>query len=655
MTNKIFLVWNPDLGDQCLLECISKQLSELPAGIDVKHCSYEDLPSFSDNDGNDEKKNNLDCIILSLFSADLKDFAGLRTTRQIRKDKKYFQTPILYLVPFPGLIPHFHKPHKLDVQVVKNLLGKPEFGEVDKAIFFGEVFFKNRSDKEEASQEIDVLNVFSLSLEDTFFQDLVGRIERLQKYNKPEFGDFRKMYHDTFVNFHEFEDANDKLYEIANEDLKVREVQNLECPEGSRIGEFVNQVKKTQVYMKAGSLKVRHVLEFADYIHCLLEGLVIKKKKGGHHIPLELFSAPPPFPLQELYDAVNELGSFYKNTREPAGTNKNGPEPQSTKRIELLLIDNKSDKLKEMGTEANDRPSGLLGILFKRPYEDVFSLNFGICGSGIDKDNKPLEDIDNFCFDFEKFLKGKEKLTNKISSKTSDDSIEYCEKIYGNMKESHFILLDFFLSPDNMYLAFDFIKDIGEIKNIKRDVFTTWYFITSSVYDSVVKFYQSGLLAEYYESAVVSSGDDPTNDNRQIIFIYKLLTFINARINSFKRFHDSILGCRLLSCEEKDCTHKNLQCLSENQNLFRKYLGEYGDIVRIFPGQEEQEEEFKKTVELMDSTVSQFLWLPEADWPMIQRQIDHINLRLKDSGDLIEKQFKCQYIIDEIKKRSEIY
>jgi len=351
-------------------------------------------------------------------------------------------------------------------------------------------------------------------------------------------------------------------------------------------------------------VKYKDVIERAESLYCKLNNINYNELR--HRVKNEIFRAPVPFPLQELIDARNHI----RHT--------------ASSPLRLLLVDNKSDKL-----------NSLIKLIEDFDLADLFAIEM------IDETGKP--------FDYDRFKSTREESVTK----------NYAKKIYGKIANAHFILLDFFLNKENTYLAFDFIQDILDIKKQEGDVSTTWYFITSAVYDSVVKYSQSGLLAEYYESAVVCAGDDPTNNKRQIIFLYKLLTFINARLNSFKGYKGSIMKCRMLN--NKACGHSNdycrkpENCLFPVQSLCRKYTAEYDEIIEIFPGTEE--EKFKEIVELLENIITQFLWLPEADWHMIQRQIEYLDLMLKREASEKYKnhKFSCRYIVKEMVRRSKIY
>ena len=155
--------------------------------------------------------------------------------------------------------------------------------------------------------------------------------------------------------------------------------------------------------------------------------------------------------------------------------------------------------------------------------------------------------------------------------------------------------------------------------------------------------------------------------------MYKLLTFINARFANFKRYKDSIHEklfadwnndevcnesqpyCKEYKekesppCDEEDC----LQGL---QSDIKRYLTEYTDVCSIFYDKKDKKG-LKDIIESLDNVIKQFIWLPEADWYMIQHQIDFINNKLRRLQDknLKKRKFSCRYIIKELEDRSEVY
>ncbi len=340
-------------------------------------------------------------------------------------------------------------------------------------------------------------------------------------------------------------------------------------------------------------------LKIADTIYSELNNFrrFTKKKERGdaHRVHLELFRSPVPFPLQELIHAKNKLKKL-------------------DHKVKLLLIDNKPETKK----------SSLEKIFEKYRIKDKLCI-----------DDKSAEE-----FNFKDFLEKK----------------NYRDEIYNKVKDAHFILLDFFLDENNTYLAFDFVREICEYKKQKGDYQTTWFFITSAVYDSVVKYSQSGVLAEYYESAVVNSGDDPTNEKREIIFLYKLLTFIQARIENFNHCKNQIeskmFASRLcLNCKDK--SEKFNVCLKQIRTYIKRYLTEYETMHSICYATPEEAERYLNIIDLIDILIQYFQWLPDADWRVIQHHIEAINSRLKAIDD--SKMFSCSYILEEIKERSDIF
>ena len=409
-------------------------------------------------------------------------------------------------------------------------------------------------------------------------------------------------------------------------------------------------------------LEVRHILEFAEHVYCLIAGTKPPEKTRTHNVPLELFRAPVPFPLQELITAINEIRTRIKTCNRK-------------QTIRLLLIDNKIDKVIKRDSSGRCSHGGLITLLLDGEYSSCFELEMLGRLKHTKEQPVPIPTYEEYerlkreeTFDFTRFKRSLDALGG--SEPVDDKENNYAWKVYTKVKAAHFVLLDFFLDDANMYLAFDFINDLCRMKRRQRKTFTTWFFITSAVHDSVVKYSQSGLLAEYYESAVVSAGDDPTNKKRQIIFLYKLLTFINSRFANFKRYKDSIHEKLFADWDNKEACndsqpcykiYKNKKCGEEDcmqglQSDIKRYLTEYDDVCSIFYDRKDSED-LKDIVELLDNVIKQFVWLPEADWYMIQHQIDFINSKLgglKDRG-LKKCKFSCKYILKELADRSEVY
>ena len=548
--------------------------------------------------------NDDDIVVIPLFEKDGSEIKsnGLDIVKYLRGKNGYKFNTIFLVLSEQDIPDHLH-PEKNMHYYAETLLGNPEFGNVDKAVLLGEIIYKKK--KKEAQNEKksyenkEYMNIINLQERDA--------LERLAKLIKQDIKllsidkDLRKSYYSTFVEYYECMENGEKVLNDCATKLEVL----------GKAQDIYNELNHPDI------------------------------GTSRHAVPYELFLAPVPFPLQDLFDARHGIENELKK-----GGDRN--------KIKLLLIDNKLDKVVGNDGSCNGE---LIKILFGLP---VSMFEFEMLGEACKSANQTFGEKtgeiqkEKECLRFRDFKKSLNKfISTKEDVSQKDKKDLYAWRVYDKIISFNFILLDFFLNKENTYLAFDFIKDIAKIKKKEGDFSTTWYFITSAVYDSVVKYSQSGLLAEYYESAVVNAGDDPTNKKRQIIFVYKLLTFIQARIRSFKGFHDSVMASKLLNCTKKEC--KNTQCLIENQTLFRKYLAEFGEIIKIFPGEEAEEKQFRETVELLDSTINQFIWLPEADWPMIQRQIEHINSRLEDIDDFKNRRFSCNYIREEIGNRSDIY
>ena len=584
----------------------------------------------------DIKPDGSDIIAVPLFEKVNDEITphGLEIIKDLRGKKNGYGFNTIFLVLSKQDIPDYFHPENDMHYYVENLLGNPKFGYVDKAVFLGEIVYKKKIKKNKKTSYEDIeeyTNIINLQ-EHGELKRLADLLKNGEEKLPPIDQKLRKKYYDIFVKYYDEIKDGGKIAEEMKELLK--EVQEI----FKRLNGMEQFPLLKPISSKNEVELIKLLLNKAQKIYNKLNNPDIGI--SSHAVSRELFLAPVPFPLQDLFDVKLELG---KELRKSGTQNK----------IRLLLIDNKTDKFKKQTKPTIIEALEAFGI------DDLFDIEM----IGIEKHDSKNFNPDYEEFQFKKFrdkkelenLEEKEYYQNVIQKYKYKEGLvkTYSELIYNKIRSFHFILLDFFLNGENTYFAFDFIKDIAKIKNEKQDSSTTWYFITSAVYGSVVNYSQSGLLAEYYESAVVSAGDDPTNKKRQIIFVYKLLTFIQARNRSFKGFHNSVIDSKFLNCITKEC--KNTQCLIENQNLFRKYLAEFGEIIKVFPGKETEETQFKETVELLDSTINQFIWLHEADWPMIQQQIEHINSRFEDIDDFKNRRFPCNYIREEIRKRSDIY
>ena len=576
-------------------------------------------------------------LVLPLFAKEKGEIVpfGLNFIKNLRlqeNNTNYTCTP-LFLVPSEIDIPPVPVTSKFVSSFAKKIIKNPSFGDDLKAVFFAELIYERGS-----RDEKKILNL--LSLVNPSKQDIKKAAKKLLcDPDLKKLPILRELFYGTFVTFY---DPFGKIEKDGRFSVKW--------------ADFKNSLELKNSMDTYGGIDAYDILTLANKAYNGLNGI---DQDNPHNVELELFRAPVPFQLQELVDAKNEISEELKKG-------------DKDKKIKLLLIDNRSDNKFIFKNDTDDAPKAksLCDLLFSEDngfgLGDIFEIQMlgntvykkkgGVCGFyKYEKDTK-LSNYSEFKKEYEEFdHKPFIRKENKIKIET------YADLVYHKIKEAHFVLLDFFLDDDDTYLAFDFIRDMAAIKRQEGDISTTWYFITSAVYDSVVKYSQSGLLAEYYESAVVNAGDDPTNEKRQIIFIYKLLTFIQARLKSFKGFEKAFNQSNLFkeNCEKSTgyCKEPH-NCFYPIQSLCRKYLGEYNEIIKIFPGIE-QEKTFKENVELTDNIINQFLWLPEADWPMIQRQIEHLNIRFEkealDNSAGTGIKFCCKYILNELQERSEIY
>ena len=84
--------------------------------------------------------------------------------------------------------------------------------------------------------------------------------------------------------------------------------------------------------------------------------------------------------------------------------------------------------------------------------------------------------------------------------------------------------------------------------------------------------------------------------------------------------------------------------------MCQKYIAEYGEVPEVFK-QEDIDIDFYDKVESIINIINNFFWLPDADWQLIQRQIELLNLKFEPS----KLEFSCKKIIKEMKIRCETY
>ena len=608
-----------------------------------EHCHGKKKAEFKvrKKDSSDwQNCNDIDILLVPLFEGDEPE--GLKTVKALR-EKKCYNFYTVFLVASPKDIPQYFNQHLPMNPYAQEIIQNPEFGDTRKAVFLAEVRYKNDNNGKE------FINIINLS-----GKNEIDRLSELVN-SDPEVSENKILedYYSTFVKYYSHFNNNDLTLKDNEFSINISDIT-----EKIYKKEYSKQIKNLlkNHYSTFVEYYPTEFLKLANRVYNCLNG--IEEKTGGHTVPLELFRAPVPFPLQELVDAKKEIEKALEWEKGKEG-----------KTIKLFLIDNKVDKFKSKGKETIYDVLKIFGI------EKLFSIEMISTkkGTEINDNDEKFEQFDFVKFKNRDELNESEKKYYKqfFKHRNFQNIKTYTDLIYHKLKSSHFILLDFFLNEENTCLAFDFIKDICKIKKQEGDYSTTWYFIASAVYDSVVKYSQSGLLAEYYESAVVNAGDDPTNKRRQIIYVYKLITFIQSRLRSFVSYKTAIYN-HLLSDEKGHdngvccvtATNKSIQierclqncekddCLEKMQTHIKRYLTEYDNIWSLFYD-EKHKRDYKDIAVLLDDTIRKFLWLPDADWQRIQHQIDFINAKLKTLGE--NRMFSCKYINGELEKRSEIY
>lgn len=618
MVMNIFFLYNDD-EDKELIESLSSKFKQASYGKFIDNFEY-----------------GYDIIIAPFTDIFNTTFFSFDHIRKYRKTGNW-STPIFFLLRSPYHKPDYLNPETIEHPIVENLLGNQEFGVVDKATFYAEVIYDNNSYSD------ILLNLIELSLDDQFDKRFFQQIEKTIKHvnaNKEQYKKYKQSFYNTFIKFYECNrDDNKPFYELTVDDLRSNSQGDASEPWQS-VQKFLSGHPYCQD-LTANNLTIRYILEFAEVINAATTGDKVPEAHGGHHIPLGMFSAPRPFPLHELIDTKNKIEQAIEGNT-----------------IKLLLIDNRAES-KFRSTICSDGKGTIHKIFKEFDLENFFELR--MLEHPFNSDDPDLNNLDltKEEFDFEKFRNPKKIMgLSQSENPWTISPWTYADKVYNKISEAHFVLLDFFLNKADTYHAFDFIRDFAQTKRKKSDYRTTWYFITSSVHDDVTKFMQSGLLSEYYESAVVNTGDNPDNEKRKIIFVYKLLSFILARMNSFQGLVDSIAKCNVLNCSQensKDCCER---CLAHVQSVLRKYLAEHEEITRIFPKLKATEKEFKDLVSLLDSILNHFYMLPEADWAIINMEIESFDSRVSRqhlNQDILKKKFSCKYILTELERRSKIY
>lgn len=239
-----------------------------------------------------------------------------------------------------------------------------------------------------------------------------------------------------------------------------------------------------------------------------------------------------------------------------------------------------------------------------------------------------------------------------------------------NISRYLLVLLDFFLSksPNHQFLAHRFIRDYNAFKEKNNCFHTDWFFIVSEAYSDVLAYADAGSLSSFSGSTRVDFGDNPLNKKRRIVFLYKLLQLLTGRIiritGAWEKIeklylprkkdlpHDQDRPCPCSRRKgEKGCADWK-RCLDNGIILIHQFKTAYEDEKKL--GSDDHavhtryDNQFKMANSL-ENIITDFMWLPEADWPIIQRQIDFLRKNFPDYS------FACEYICEELLKRSNIY
>lgn len=527
----------------------------------------------------------------------------------LKKEKRNITTdgPVIFLISHEHALPkrenfkyHPYYPH------LEKILGISKYGNVDKAIYMAEVLFFNPKEcsKENCSCPA-VANSVSVSPNDSKAATAATN-EELSPMNILNIRNGHEAILKDIENICEKFTKNNEFFVpceafslteyyklfVNGYDIKINDSQTETIINLSNKNIEVRDVAK-YFSIKDINGKLDGILECAEKIYRRLNGM---SEEGNTHWTMkDLFRLPIPF----YYDDLRRNISLIKK-EDKAGT------------IQLLLIDNKTDKL-----------VGLKDIL-DNIGKNIFELKM----LGLSEKEK--------VFDAQKF--------------TTDSA--YSENIYEAIHKHHFILLDFYLDDGGTYLAHDLIRKISDMKKEKGNIARVWYFVTSAVFDSVMKYSESGYLAESCDLSVVHAGDDPISSPRRIIFAYKLLTFIQARLQRFSEDWKRVTETLLL-CSKKKCTA--LECQKNIYHTIEKLLIEYDNIADICISDKKTKEIKKEILQRFKDILDNFQWLPEADWTIIQQQIGLVNARINYIPDLRGQRFSCTQITKTLVERSEIY
>jgi hypothetical protein len=250
-----------------------------------------------------------------------------------------------------------------------------------------------------------------------------------------------------------------------------------------------------------------------------------------------------------------------------------------------------------------------------------------------------------------------------------ENNVKVVKKIF--FSDYLVVFLDFFLSADKFFAAHDFIREYNHYK-LEQDCFQTdWFFIVSAAHRDVLEYAQAGSLSSFSATTKVDFGDNPLLENRRFIFLYKLLQFLQSRVRRFNYSWRKIEG-RFVSFEAKnsglptECkkclagsngggrenfmNEKAFPCLENSMEIIRQFLlacaDENSALVEIGSFQDNY-----VIAQRLENILRDFLMRPEADWAMIQLQIDYLEKRFASRG----LKFICSFIIERLRERSETY
>ncbi|MEO5358736.1 MAG: hypothetical protein H7844_15765, partial [Nitrospirae bacterium YQR-1] len=233
---------------------------------------------------------------------------------------------IIFIVDDLTHIPLVYEPEKIKSSYINKLLGIPEFNSKEKAILYAELKYDL-----EKKKFFNVINISDYNFTENLRNLIINFYKEVYPFND-EYNMWKDKYYCTFIEYYE------------------------------RLG-FGADTKKNKI--------VESILQDANDRYNNANGLSYNLK-NTHTIPLELFSAPLPFLYCELINSRSEIEGVLKN-----------------KKIKLLLIDNKADKIIN-----EDLKQGPLCELLSSSDLDLFEL-YTVGNSVFKKHNNKWGFFDN--------------------------------------------------------------------------------------------------------------------------------------------------------------------------------------------------------------------------------------------------------------------